>query len=261
MKVRIFGPILLCVMVLAVAIGCSSGVVKAPNGMTGAEILEMSQNASVNSLQFSAISVENLMGSEMTMNMIGASDELNHEMYMSMTSPQTSDYMVQMYIVNGSLYMTNPNNSTEWIKTKLKDKIWEEENIAGRQMSLVEGFLDAKYVGKENIGGLNCYKIDVEPNWETLFNASGLNDTANISNEEMVNMIKDSACTAWITENTYYPVQIFFSMTFNVAPLGDMTMDMTMTTSNINQPVTIELPSAATNATEISYEDLVAGNY
>lgn len=196
----------------------------------------------------------------MAMNMIGASDELNHEMYMNMTSPQSSDYMVQMYIVNDSLYMTNPNDSTEWIKTKLMDKIWEEENIAGRQMALVEGFFDAKYVGIENIGGLNCYKIDVEPNWGALLNASDLSDTANVSNEEMVSMIKDSTCTAWIAENNYYPVQIFFSMTLDTQFLGNMTMNMTMTTSNINQPVTIELPSAAKNAKAISYEDFVAGN-
>jgi hypothetical protein len=67
-----------------------------------------------------------------------------------------------------------------------------------------------------------------------------------------------------VAENTYYTMEIFLGMTMEMDILGQkysVTIGMTMTTSNINQPVNITLPVAATNATEISYEDFMAGNY
>lgn len=63
MRVKNWGVLLLCIAGLLGTVACSGGKV-APNGMTGAEILEISQNASVSSLQFSATSVTNFMGSE-----------------------------------------------------------------------------------------------------------------------------------------------------------------------------------------------------
>jgi hypothetical protein len=202
-----------------------------------------------------------MMGETIDMYMTGAADEINREMYMTEISPQAPDYMMQVYMVDGWLYMTDPEDSTEWIKTELVDEIWEERNIADQQMSLVEGFLDAKYVGMENIGGFNCYKIDIDPNWDAIFNAADISETEGVSNEEMIDMIKETSCITWIAENDYFPIQVFFSMTMDMQFLGDMTMDMTMTVSNINQPVTVTLPVTAKSATEISYEDFMAGDY
>jgi hypothetical protein len=114
----------------------------------------------------------------------------------------------------------------------------------------------------ENIGGFNCYKIDVDPNQDALFSASDMSGTEGLSNEEINDMMKDSSCTAWVAESTYFPMQISFSMTLEMDVYGEkypITVDMTMTFSNINQPVTINLPAAAQNATAISYEDFMAG--
>ncbi len=54
MRIRILGILLLCVTVLLGTVACSGNKV-APNGMTGAEILEMSQTAAVNTSYFTVI--------------------------------------------------------------------------------------------------------------------------------------------------------------------------------------------------------------
>ena len=261
MRVRNWWGLLLCIVVLFGAVACSGGGV-APNGMTGAEILEMSQTASVNTAQFSATIEASAMGQAMTMYMTGAADDMNREMYMTTTAPEIYDEVMQMYVVDDWIYMTDSNS--DWIKTELTDDIWEEQNPTSQQMGLIEGFFDAKYLGMETIGGSNCYKIAIDPNWDALLSAADMSEPGGPSNEEMIDMIKDSSCTAWVAENTYFPMQIFFSMTLEMDILGQkysVTTDMTMTFSNINQPVTITLPAAAKNATEISYEDFMSGDY
>jgi len=261
MRTKICGILLLCVAVLLGAVACSGGGV-APNGMTAAEILAMSQNASMNTAQFTAVTNMDMMGETMEMYMVGAFDEANREMYMTMTASEVYDEAMQMYVVDDWVYITDEYG--DWMKTALTDDIWEEQSPTTQQMGLMEGFIEAKYVAIENIGGASCYKIDIDPNWDAIFNATDLSGTEGISNEELIDMIKETSCSMWIAENTYFSMQIFFDMTMEMEVLGEtysVDMDMTMTFSNVNQPVTITLPLAANEAVEISYEDFIAEGY
>jgi hypothetical protein len=263
MKARCLGVLILCITLLLGAVACSGGGV-APNGMTAAEILEMSQNASMNTMQFNISMETALMGDEITMNMVGAGDNLNQEMYLVGASPDMPDYDMEVYIVDDWIYMTDPNSSTEWIKTGLTEDIWAKQDITDQKLELLSEYLGAKYVGMETINGINCYKVDVEPNWDAIFAAADFGETEGVSKQDIIDMIKDTSCTAWVAENTYYTMEIFLGMTMEMDILGQkysVTIDMTMTTSNINHPVTITLPAAATNATEISYEDFMAGEW
>ena len=261
MRAKICGIVFLCIVMLLGTVACSGSKV-APNGMTGAEILEMSQNASMNTMQFNIVMQTGLMGDEITMNMVGAGDNLNQEMYLTGTSPQMQDYDMEVYIVDDWIYKTNPNSSVEWIKTGLTEDIWDKQDITGQQLGLLDECLEAKYVEMENINGINCYKIDIDPNWDAIFAAADISETEDLSKQDIIDMIKDTSCTAWVAENTYFPMQIFFSMTLEMDISGakyPIMMDVTMTFSNINQPVTINLPAAAQNATAISYEDFMSG--
>ena len=263
MRVNNWGILLLCIVALLGTVACSGGAV-APNGMTGTEILGMSQNASMNTTQFDMVIETDLMGEEITMNMVGAGDNLNQEMYLIGTSPQIQDYDMEVYIVDDWIYMTSPNSSTEWIKTGLTEDIWAKQDITGQQLGLLSEYLGAKYIGMENINGINCYKIDVEPNWDAIFAAAKISQTEGISKQDMIDMIKDTSCTAWVAEATYYTGRISLGLTIEMQVMGQtypITMNMTMTTSNINQPVTIALPATAINATEVSYEDFMAGEW
>jgi len=262
MKMKFLAVLVLCVAALVGAVACSGGGT-APNGMTAAEIMAASQTTTMNSMQFSATVESTMMDETYAMYMSGAMDEADRAMYMTMTSPDL-DYTTQMYITDGWLYMIDPDYSEGWIKTRLTEDIWEQQNPTVQQMELMDDVLEAKYLGMENIGGSNCYKIDVDPNWDAILSATDMDETDYYSTEELIDMIKDTECVIWIAEGSYFPVQMFFSMTMEMDILGQkysVDMGMTMTFSNINQPVDITLPSAALNATEMSYDEFMAGDW
>lgn len=262
MKARFLAVIVLCVVSILGAVACSGGGV-APNGMTGGEILAASQTTTFNSARFSATVETGMMGESLAMQMSGAMDEANQAMYMTMTAPDI-DYTMQMYITDGWLYMIDPDYSTSWIKTRLTEDIWEQQNPTAQQLELLEGFVEAKYLAMQNIGGSNCYKIEVVPNWNAILGATDMDETDYYSTEQLVDMIKDTECMVWVEEASYYPVQLYFSMTMEMDILGEkysVTMDMTMTFTDINQPVNITLPAAASSATEISYDDFMYGDW
>ena len=141
MKMRFLAIVILCITALLGTVACGGGGV-APNGMTGAEILLMSQTDTIKSTQFSATVETGMMGEKMEMYMSGAIDEADRAMYMTMTAPDL-DYTMQVYITNGWLYMLDPDYSTSWIKTKLTEDIWQEQNPVASQMELMEDFLQA----------------------------------------------------------------------------------------------------------------------
>lgn len=262
MKARFIAVVVLCVAALVGVVACGGGGT-APNGMTGAEILATSQTTTMNSMEFSATVGSTMMEETYTMHMSGAMDEANRAMYMTMTSPEY-DYTMQMYITGGWLYMIDPDYSDSWIKTRLTDDIWEQQNPTVQQMELLEDILDAKYLAMENVGGLNCYKIDIDPNWDAILSATEMDETEYYSNEELIDMIKNTECVIWVAEGSYFPVQMFFSMTMEMEIMGQtysIDMDMTMTFSNINQPVNITLPAAAADATEMSYDEFMSGGW
>lgn len=260
MKARFLAITVLCAAALMGTVACSGGGT-APNGMTGGEIMAMSENSIVNSARFTATMETGVMGETMEMYMMGSVDEAEQAMYMSMTSPDIGDYSLQMYILDDWIYMYDSESGTGWYKTKLTEDMWEEQDPVGPQMELLEDFVEANYLGMESISGFNCYKIDIDPNWNAIFSATEMEETDGISTDELTDMIKDTQCVTWIAEGSYYPIQIFFGMTMDMMFLGEMTMDMTMTFFDINQTVTITLPSAAKNATEISSYDFTEGNW
>jgi len=263
MKARFMAVIVLCVAALVGTVACSGGGGKAPNGMTGAEILAASQTTTINSMRFSATVETAMMDETLVMYMAGSMDEANREMYMTMTSPDY-DYTMQMYITDGWLYMIDPDYSESWIKTRLTDDIWEQENPTAGQMELLEDVLEAKYLAMEIVSGSNCYKIDVDPNWDAILSATDMEETEYYSTDELIDMIKDTECVIWVAEGSYLPMQMFFSMTMEMEIMGQkysVDVDMTMTFSNINQAVDITLPSAALDATEMTYDEFMAGDW
>jgi len=256
MKLRMCGAVLVCIMVLVGAIACSSSGGKAPNGMTGTDILAMSNNISMNTSQSTLDWETNAMGQEGTTHIVMAADNASREMYMVATSNQ-SQSEIGMYIVDDWLYMSVPTAQLKWIKTALTEDIWNREYNSIQELQLTKGFIDAKYIGMEDIGGVNCYKIDVKPNLDAIFNESGVSATQNI-------ISNDTSCCAWIAENTYFHMKVTLNMTIEMETLSQkytMSENISMVTSSISKPVTIVLPAEAQNATAISYATFESGSW
>lgn len=258
MKSKIFGAVLLCVMMLVGAVACSSSGGKAPNGMTAGEILAMSQNASasINTLQMDEIENTNVMGEEMNMSISMSMDKSNRIMNMSEISPMSTGAM-ECYILNDWMYISDPIAEAQWVKTPLTEDIWNQEDTVNQQLSILSNFTDAQYIGTELVGNANCYEINVNPNMAAILGALNMSDIGNVS---LSDMVKSCSGTVWIDENTYYPLKTSLDVTLEVENVT-VSANEVGTISNINQPVNIVLPAAAQNATSISYSDFESGNW
>jgi hypothetical protein len=258
MKRRMCGAVLLCVMVLVGAVACSSGASKAPNGVTGSEILTMANNAtaSINTLQGQVTMNMIAMGEEMNYSSSTSMDISNRTLYESETDAMYINDTDMTYILNNWVYEYNPGVKAEWVRTPLTEDIWSEEyqpNAANQTLALLNFPTAVQYIGQETVAGTNCYKINVNPNPAVILGALDMSDYGSISPSDVV---KSSSCTVWIDESTYYPLKISIDMT-----ISTVLLNVVSTISNINQPVNIVLPAAAKNATAINYSTFESGNW
>jgi len=273
-------------MVLAVAIGCSNnadstnntgnvsnisntsntGIAISPSGMTGMEILAKSDNVSINSMQVDTVMRVDAANSWISMNFTKrvsmGGNISNRQMYMTVTSSDMPNSNSSMYAVNGWVYVSEPGTKLKWVKTKLTDDIWNEDFGAGANLGLMGMVADAKYLGMENIGGINCYKIDITFDLVALLNATGMSDFAG-ENSSLQDMFKGTLYIVWVAENTYYPAKMIIDMKTHQVEIETQTLSMSMymriTYSNVNQPIAVILPAAAQKATAISYATYKSG--
>jgi hypothetical protein len=248
------GAVLLCITVLVGAVACSSGVSKAPNGMTANEILAMSQNAStsMNTLQGYVTDNASVMGEEMNASFSISADIPSrrlHRLYMP-----TGDG--EAYILNNWVYIYSPTEA-KWVETPLTEYIWSEEYSIDQQLAVLSNFTDAKYIGTELVQGVDCYKISVHPSTSAILDMFNMSEVG-IGPSDI--NVENCAYTAWINESTYYPVQTSLNV---ILEMENVTLldNRVCTISNINQPVNIVLPAEAQNATTLTNAQFESGNW
>jgi hypothetical protein len=259
MRVRCLGVLILCVAVLLGTVACGGGGV-APNGMTGADIMARYQNASasIETVQSDASMIESALGQEITMNMSMTADKPNRKMYMSQTYfIFMSTVEVEVYMMDNWIYVPSGTVKGKWVKTPLTEDVWNEEYNRNLSLEFFNNSADANYIGMETVGGIDCYKVSIKPDFEVLLGVLNMSEFDDIS---LSDMLKSYSCVIWIDENTYCPVKMSIDMQMEVEGVP-MSVRGMGTYSNINQPITITLPVAAINATEISYEDFMAGEW
>jgi len=250
MRVRNCGILLLCIAVLLGTAACSGNKV-APNGMTGADILEMSQTASVNTYQCDDITISNFMGEITTESTHAVVDVTNEELYMLFTSSDPEYGTFSMYIKGDWAYMETEG---DWYKIYLTDEIWEQELNTITQWDLLQDFIEVKYVSNEIVNGVECYKLEIQPDLQALFNAIMGEDTGfEIDFEEV---IKDFSLFTWVSTDNFYQMKQTTYMTIDM-DLSFMQMsgdiNSTMDFTHYNEPVDIQLPAGAKNAEVVEY--------
>ena len=236
----------------------------APNGMTGEELLNRSSQAMTDKYQFKLNAEVSIMNESSTEGMAGTIDELNRELSLHSQAQENASVYLDIYVVDNWIYttMNGTDSNMSWIKTTLTDDLWKQYAIPSQQLQLFKDPLGVEYVGTEVIADGECYKLDVKPSLTTLSEIYGVGDSSNMSALE--DTFKSYSMDIWISQQTYLPVKILTDVNISF-PYYTLEISMGLiyeiTFSNYNEPVNIELPAAATNATEISYADFIAGNY
>jgi hypothetical protein len=265
MKTKISIIIYLCIIVVAgYFASADNNDDLVPNGMTGEELLTRFYQAIPDTYQFKLNAEVSIMNESSIAEMAGTIDELNRELSLHSEAEENSSAYFNIYVVDNWIYttMNDTNSNKAWIKTTLTDDLWKQYAMPSQQLQLFKNPLDVEYVGTEMVAEGECYKLAVNPSLTTLSEIYGIGDSSNMS--ELEDLFKAYSLNLWISQQTYLPVRILTDVNISF-PYYTLEISMGLiyeiTFSNYNEPVNIELPAAATNAIEISYEDFMAGEW
>ena len=186
---------------------------------------------------------------------------MNETLTMSMAiagSPENDNMNTQMYILNNSMYIETDmmSGNMTWYKTSLTDKIWTQEQSALLQYKdLLKDAVRINVVGEENVNGVACWKVDVQPDMQKILNWYQTllsSDSGNLSSgTDLSKMFKNVKITEWVDKDTFYPIKVDMAMSMTIEGVA-ANVQMTTSQSNFNQPVTITLPAAAAKAKDLS---------
>jgi hypothetical protein len=282
MKLRILFVLALCVIMLVSGIACkASSSNSSDSSMTGEQIYQNMQDAQLNCsymhMEGNVVmsgTVTEMWDEESTINVVaditGDYDSENLEMYMSMGMDmdmttgghtESQPMNMQMYMVDGWVYEgIDIMGEMSWFKmdfTDTIDTIYEQQRDSVMwNEELMKDAIEVNLVGEETVNGVTCWKLDIQPDWERLFDwaQTEMSDVYGDlpSDVDLGEMFKDVEMTAWVAKDTYYPIRMDMTMTMNIDG-EELDCSATMDYSKFNQPVTITLPSEALEAEEMSY--------
>jgi len=211
--------------------------------------------------------------------------QFDAEIDMEMTVEDITAAM-EMYLIDSTMYanidMPFPMNGalgSGWVKFEIPEDLMEQQ-IPTNQMDHLTEILELgefKVTGTQKINGVACYVLEFTPDPNELYEL--IVEQIQLMTEEepedmelellrnMIDTIADSiSVKLWISKDTYFLTRVEFDIALDITPedLGEpeeegrVIADMTMIFDiyEINQPVSIELPSEAENATEIPLYDV-----
>jgi hypothetical protein len=215
----------------------------------------------------------------------GAIDIENMQMQMDATMNLEApgkgdmDMATEMYFVDNTFYILTDALGMwpTWMKLEipemgeLPEGYWDQADLLELQTELLEA-CEVKVTGSEKVGGIDCYVLESNPDMEQFWQLSmemyetmglEMTDIPEDFEDYLDEMFRSFSAKQWIAKDTYLimKVEIEMTMELNAAAMGiideegeaAIDMDMTMLIFNYNQPVSIELPPEAEEATEIPF--------
>jgi len=193
----------------------------------------------------------------------------------SATGDEEMDMEMELYLIDSTGYVMvdTPETGPVWGKEELSEADWEETvellSLPEPHIELLET-AQVKVIGSETVGGIDCYVVEITPDmeqfWEIVMQQATLGFAEELELPEITEEIFDAASYSfsmkqWFAKDTYFLTKVEMDMTLELTPeamgypeeQGEMTMDVTINilAYNYNQPVSIELPPEAEEATEI----------
>ena len=254
MNIRAIVSTLFCAVLLVTCSACCGGANLVPNGMTATELVEaaLAAEGDLDTYQFDGVVIGSMAGGMTTaVDVKGAIDEYNKALYIDMSNAERNESM-QLYIVDNWEYINvfGPNLSSTWNKTPLISNTWETRNLPKQQVNTLRNFIGENYIGTETVGGIECYKLEVEPDLvEVLKWATGEVDMEGLDPSiDVSDIVSEESVTIWVATDTNYIVQTVIEATLSIdleSVVLSISQYITMVRSQFNQPVSIELPPEA----------------
>jgi hypothetical protein len=189
---------------------------------------------------------------------------LDIDMTMDMSGQGNQSISAELYSRDGWMYMKSilPGGKTQWNKMKLTDELWNQQSKLSGMTDLLKSPINLDLVASEKINGIDCFVLNITPNASSISNwMSGNLQTGQTTNPG-INSTSDFGnivVKEWIAKDTYLLVKQQISLKMNssqtttgTSGTGGMIMDATLTYFDYGKPVTIQLPSEALTAPEIT---------
>ena len=217
----------------------------------------------------------------MSMEATAAMDIPNRKMKMEMTMEMSgdtgdplmpSDMDMGIYVIDDTMYMNIgdiPGMPGGWMKMEIPEDeysgfedIWESQNLTSQQEDLLLEASEVKILGERKVNGVDCYEVSIVPNMDQLLDMMMDQDTSGYlaedlyysDTDEVMELSEDYSITYWYDKNTFQPVKMDIEMTMSDDAGMDMSMDMEINMKHLsfNKPVSINLPSGAKNAMDMT---------
>lgn len=254
MNIRAIVSTLFCAVLLVACSACCGSGNLVPNGMTATELVEaaLAAEGDLDTYQFDGVVIGSMAGGMTTIvDVIGVIDEQNRVLYINMSHTGHNESM-QLYIVDNWEYINvfGPNLSSTWNKTPVTEDTWGVRNLPMQQVNALHNFIGVNYIGTETVGGTECYKLEVEPDLvQVLKWFTGEADMEEPDPSiDMSDMVSEQSMTVWVATDTNYIVQTVIEATLSIDMeymIMSVAQSISMTRSQFNQPVSIELPPEA----------------
>jgi hypothetical protein len=240
-----------CAVLLIACSACCGGGNLVPNSMTAAELVEaaLAAEEGLDSYQFTGAVIGAMTGGTTTVvDVSGAIDQHNRALHINMSHTGHNESM-QLYVVDNWEYIRvyGPNLSSTWNKTAVTEDTWAVRNLPMQQVKALSNSIRVNYLGTETVGGIECYKLEVEPDPVQLLqwftgeaDMEGLDPSIDVSD-----MVSEPSLTVWVAADTNYIVQTVIEATLSIDLeylVMSIVQSISMTRSQFNQPVYIELP-------------------
>lgn len=154
----------------------------------------------------------------------------------------------------------------QWIKVGLTDEIWQERNQFDQQLRILETALSVSYLGIEEVDGVACHVVEVEPNIAEIGNLLAQQQSAGLGVDygdlDLGSLLQEMKIKEWLAVDGYLMMKTEIHMLMDMEPADigataadfermSMDMSMVMKPYSYNQPVAIQLPAGAEQAMEL----------
>ncbi|BAQ34212.1 MULTISPECIES: DUF6612 family protein [Dehalococcoides] len=241
-----------------------------PTTPTGSQLIASILAASPNITSFDMTSMIDMtmqvsgMNIKTVMTANGKEDLGNKRAYLTssviMSGDLASTMELETYMIGSLQYfrITNSDQDTgmqlnTWYKmlidAQMQSQTWDSQS---QQNDYLFSKSTITIDGSETINGVSCWKVTITPDLAELIKylneQQAIEDSSAITNP--ADSLKNIKMTAWVAKDTSFVIKMNMTMDI-ITEAQTMSLVMSTTITNINQPVTITLPPDAVNAIQL----------
>lgn len=203
----------------------------------------------------------------------GALDLVNEKMQMNLTTnvkiagESKQSATMETYLVNGYVYSKYPTSEgdMEWVKMDMPENMWDKQNQLFQKLEILETSDSIKYLGEENIDGVECYVVEINPDEnaiEKMLSQLDMPVTSRQFKSNLSRILKKLLIKQWVSKDSYLIAKTKEHTIVELKP-GDIGMesdgfkkmivdyDIEIKFFEYNKQMSIELPAGALDAKEI----------